>query len=149
MKFRKRDQALPSFQFSPMIDVVFLLLCFFITSSVFSQWELEVDVVLPTADSAEIPDRLPGEVIINLGQDGRVSVNQQTLTLEELEKRLTRLSKFFPGQPVVVRADKATVYENVMKVIDTCRKADIWNISFATSADEKAPGNDVPPAQAI
>lgn len=139
MNFKKSDQALPSFQFSAMIDVVFLLLCFFITSSVFSQWELEVDVVLPTADSATMPDRLPGEVIINLGRDGRVSVNQQQLSLDELQRRLARLSKFFPGQPVVVRADKATVYENVMKVIDTCRKADIWNISFATNADEKVP----------
>lgn len=144
MKFRKSDQALPSFQFSAMIDVVFLLLCFFITSSVFSQWELEVDVVLPTADSAKVPDRLPGEVIINLAKDGRVSVNQQTLTLEDLEKRLARLAKFFPGQPVVVRADKATVYENVMKVIDTCRKADIWNISFATNADEKPADKPAP-----
>lgn len=141
MNFRKKAAALPSFQFSAMIDVVFLLLCFFITSSVFSQWELEVDVVLPTADSAKTPERLPGEIIINLGRDGAISVNQQALSLGELERRLTRLSKFFPGQPVVVRADKATVYENVMKVIDTCRKSDIWNISFATNADEKAPAN--------
>lgn len=59
----RKGQALPEFQFTAMIDVVFLLLCFFITTSVFSQWEMEVDVVLPSAQSSQMPDRLPGEVI--------------------------------------------------------------------------------------
>ena len=136
MNFRRRQPDLPAFQFTAMIDVVFLLLCFFITTSVFSQWEMEVDVVLPTAQSAKMPDRLPGEVIINISRDGRISVNQQTLTREDLADRLRRLAQFFPGQSVVIRADKQTAYERLVAVIDTCRLADIWNISFATAADE-------------
>ncbi|MBR0056020.1 MAG: biopolymer transporter ExbD [Kiritimatiellae bacterium] len=136
MNFRRKSPELPAFQFTAMIDVVFLLLCFFITTSVFSQWEMEVDVVLPTAQSAKMPDRLPGEVIINLSRDGRISVNQQTLTREDLADRLRRLSHFFPGQSVVIRADKQTSYEQLVGIIDMCRLADIWNISFATAADE-------------
>lgn len=137
MNFRRKKQELPAFQFTAMMDVVFLLLCFFITTSVFSQWEMEVDVVLPTAQSAKMPDRLPGEVIINLTKDGRITINQQTLTRDELSNRLKRLARFFPGQSVVIRADKQTSYEQVVSIIDTCRLSDIWNISFATSADEE------------
>ena len=138
MRFlNRKGQALPEFQFTAMIDVVFLLLCFFITTSVFSQWEMEVDVVLPTAKSAKMPDRLPGEVIINLSREGRVTINQQTLTREDLSDRLARLAHFFPGQSVVIRADKQTSYEQLVGIIDLCRLADIWNISFATSADEQ------------
>ena len=138
MNFRRRQPDLPAFQFTAMIDVVFLLLCFFITTSVFSQWEMEVDVVLPTAQSAKMPDRLPGEVIINLARDGRITINQQELSKADLADRLARLARFFPGQSVVIRADRQTAYEQLVAVIDTCRLADIWNISFATSADEAA-----------
>ena len=142
MNFRRRQPDLPAFQFTAMIDVVFLLLCFFITTSVFSQWEMEVDVVLPTAQSAKMPDRLPGEVIINLARDGRITINQQELSKADLADRLTRLARFFPGQSVVIRADKQTSYEQLVAIIDTCRLADIWNISFATSADEAAGATD-------
>ena len=137
MNFRSKNGArLPEVQFTSLIDVVFLLLCFFITTSVFSQWEYEVDIVLPTARTGTMPDRLPGEVIINLTREGDIILNQQKLTTLQLKERLVRLARFFPGQPVVLRADNQTVYENVMGVIDICRQADIWNISFATRGDE-------------
>ncbi len=138
MNFRRKSPELPAFQFAAMIDVVFLLLCFFITTSVFSQWEMEVDIVLPTAQSAKMPDRLPGEVIINLARDGRVTINQQELSKASLADRLGRLAKFFPGQSVVIRADRQTPYEQLVAIIDTCRLADIWNISFATGTEESA-----------
>ncbi len=138
MRFLSRNgQALPEFQFTPMIDMVFLLLCFFITTSVFSQWEMEVDVVLPSAQSSKMPDRLPGEVIINLSANGRISINQQNFTREQLQERLTRLVELFPGQPVIIRADKNSVSDDLIGIVDVCRLADIWNISFATSGDEK------------
>jgi biopolymer transport protein ExbD len=137
MNFRKnRRGMLPSFQMTSMMDIIFLMLFFFITTSVFSQWEYEVAISLPSAKSGKVPDRLPGEIIINIAKDGRVSVNQQDLTLDALKGRLDRLAHYFPGQPVVLRADKETRYEDLIKVIDTCRLADIWNFSMATSEDK-------------
>ena len=137
MNFRKKTRsALPSFQMTSIMDIIFLLLCFFITTSVFSQWEYEVNISLPSAQSGKVPDRLPGEIIINIAKDGRVSVNQQDLTLDALKTRLDRLAHYFPGQPVVLRADKETRYDDLIKVVDTCRKADIWNFSMATSEDK-------------
>lgn len=142
MNFRKNNRGeLPAFQMTAMMDIVFLLLCFFITTSVFSQWEYEIDISLPTAETGKVPDRLPGEIIINISHDGRVSINQQDLTLDALKGRLDRLARYFPGQPVVLRADKETRYDDLIQVIDTCRKADIWNFSMATSEDKSANGN--------
>jgi biopolymer transport protein ExbD len=137
MNFRKKSRnALPGFQMTAMMDVIFLLLCFFVTTSVFSQWEYEIDITLPSAQSGKVPDRLPGEIIINIARDGRISVNQQDLTLDALRQRLDRLARYFPGQPVVLRADKETRYEDLIKVVDTCRKADIWNFSMATNEEK-------------
>jgi biopolymer transport protein ExbD len=137
MNFRKnRRGMLPAFQMTSMMDIIFLMLFFFITTTVYSQWEYEIDITLPTAQSGKVPDRLPGEIIVNITKDGRVSVNQQDLTLDALKSRLDRLARYFPGQPVVLRADKETRYEDLIKVVDACRKADIWNFSMATSEDK-------------
>lgn len=125
------------FQLAPMIDVVFLLLCFFVTSQLFAQWEAEIDVALPTAKTGQTPQRLPGEIILNILKDGSVVVNGRLLNDQELGDMLKRLAELFPGQPVVLRADRQTAYENIIKVLDRCREADIWNISFATLLPEE------------
>ncbi len=137
MNFRTRLKPEPvGFQMTPMIDVVFLLLCFFVTSQIFAQWEAEIDITLPTARTSEMPQRLPGEIIINIRAAGDVVVNGRTLDGGELGGMLGRLAQLFPGQPVLIRADKATAYEHVINVLDLCRQADIWNISFATGVPD-------------
>ena len=51
--------------------------------------------------------------------------------------RLTRIAKLYPGQPVVIRADKAVSYDKLMGLIDACRAADVWNFSLATQDEER------------
>ncbi len=141
MNFRGKYKPEPvGFQLAPMIDIVFLLLCFFVTSQIFSQWEAEIDVKLPTASTAEVQQRLPGEIILNVMKDGSTVVNGRVLREPELEVLLRRLVSLFPGQPVLIRADRQTAYEHVIRVLDLCRQADIWNISFAAGLVEKKSG---------
>ncbi len=138
MNFRKKTRGrAQGLQMTALMDVIFLLLCFFVTTSVFSQWESEIAITLPSAKSATVPGRMPGEIILNVSAKGAVTVNGQTLTLGELTKRLSRLSKLYPGQPVVIRADKATSYESLVGVFDACRSADVWNFSLATRDEDK------------
>jgi biopolymer transport protein ExbD len=140
MNFRKKYKPeLPAFQIAPMVDVVFLMLCFFLTSQFYSVWETEIGVQLPTSSSKDIPQRLPGEIIVNILRDGTVIVNRQVLDDAGLRKLLGRLVSAFQGQPIIIRAHKKVAYEHVIRVLDTCRQADIWNISFATTSTEEAP----------
>lgn len=137
MNFRGKNKSqLPGFQMAPMIDVIFLLLCFFIASQIFSQWETEIDVKLPTAKTGDIPKRLPGEIIVNILESGEIVVNRQTLGDTGLRSLLGRIVELFPGQPVLIRADRKTAYEHIIKVLDVCRQSDVWNISFATGSSE-------------
>lgn len=140
MNFRGRYKPEEiGFQLAPMIDVVFLLLCFFVTAQIFSQWETEIDITLPTAQTGELPQRLPGEIIVNILQDGAIVVHGRTLGEAALGSLLGRLVEHFPGQPILIRADKRTDYEHVIRVLDLCRQSDVFNISFATAmADGKA-----------
>lgn len=137
MNFRAKLHVEPvGFQLAPMIDVIFLLLCFFMTSQLFAQWETDVPLTLPTARTGQLSRRLPGEVTLNIARDGSVVVNGRPRSEEELTSLLRRLVQIAPGHPVILRADKATPYEQVIRVLDLCRQADIWNISFATLRPE-------------
>ena len=137
MKFKTTNQSrAPQLALTSMLDVIFLLLCFFVTVSVFSQWENEIAITLPKAETSDEPDRLPGEIIVNLFPDGSIKVNGNGMTLESLGERLKKLSRFYPGQAVIIRSDKDTKYDHLVKLLDTCRESDIWNFSFATSADK-------------
>ncbi len=138
MNFRGRHQPNPiAFQIAPMVDFLLVLLCYSMMSQIFTQWEAEMDVKLPTASSAQIEQRLPGEIILNVMKNGATIVNGRTLNDRELSALLKRLVELFPGQPVLLRADRQTAYEHVIRVLDLCRQADIWNISFATGLAEK------------
>ena len=137
MKFpRKNRSKAPQLALTSMLDVIFLLLCFFVTISVYSQGENEFSIKLPSATTSDEPDRLPGEIIVNLAKSGKISVNGKLLALPDLKTRLARISKFYPGQPVIIRADKDVRYEALVELIDTCRSADVWNFSLATDGEK-------------
>ncbi len=145
MNFRARLRSQsPGFQMAPMIDIVFLLLTFFVASQIYAQWETAIGITLPTARTAELPRRLPGEVILNLQADGTVIVNEQVLEETQLAAMLRRLVEHFPGQPVVLRGDRAVPFEEVIRVLDLCREADLWNISFATAMPGADGGPEAP-----
>ena len=139
MKFavKPRSRA-TNLSLTSMLDVIFLLLCFFVTSSVFSQWESEISIRLPEAKNSEDPDRLPGEIIANVTKEGNVRINGMQISLTELESRLEKIAKFYPGQAVIIRADKDVKYENLIKVVDACRAAGVWNFSLATANSESS-----------
>ena len=138
MNFRSRNKPVNAgFQLAPMIDIMFLLLCFFIAAQIYAQWESEIDIKLPTAETGEVPERLPTEIVINVSSNGTTVVNQRKLDQAGLTDLLKRIVKLYPGQPILIRADKKTDYEYVIGILDICRKVDIWNISFATSTSEE------------
>ena len=136
MKFgADKASRAPAVALTSMLDVIFLLLCFFVTVSVFSQWESEISIKLPASKTSEQPERLPGEIIVNLSKEGVVKVNGAVMPLPELKTRLAKVARFFPGQPVIIRADRDTRYESLVEVMDTCREADVWNFSLATEGE--------------
>jgi len=126
----------PVIQMAPLIDIIFLILIFFMVLSIFNQLESEISISVPKARESEEIVRSPGEIIINIMKDGSIIVNQKRLTYENLEKMLQKISTLFPNQPVIIRADEKTYHKYVVKVLDACAGADIWNVSFATLKED-------------
>jgi len=128
----------PKIQMAPLIDIVFLLLIFFMSASIFYQLETELNITVPTADESTEIKRTPGEIIINIRKDGTVVVNQRQLSHDQLKLMLRRISELYSGQPVIIRADRQTFHKDVITVLDVCAGADIWNVSFATMKEKNA-----------
>ena len=148
MNFRREQQeeraGLP---FTPMLDVIFLLLIFFMTASIYAQLEEEIGIVVPTASEAVPPDRTPGEIIINIAEDGTIVVNQRQYEMASLQELLNRVGTVFKGQAVKIRGDKRTQFGRAVEVLNACAKADIWNVSFAALQEREIPGSEAGAAE--
>jgi biopolymer transport protein ExbD len=127
-KFREEMEPMPM---APLLDIVFIILLFFMIVSAYSSIESEVDITLPTADSAVQTERTQGEIFINLKSDGTIVVNDRAMDLAELQGVLERVAEYFPGGAVVIRGDNQAMLGRAIEVLDACRKADIQNVSFA------------------
>lgn len=119
-----------------MVDIVFLLLIFFLVTWNFARYETELDVKVPTAKEGKESRRAAGEVIINVKSDGAIVMNRRTLAPGELEGTLRKISELYPDQAVILRGDEATDYRHIVAVLDICRAANIWNVAFATGRPE-------------
>ena len=137
MKFSNRQPPPIAMQLAPMIDILLLLLSFFIIGWQFSRSETELNVSVPTAQEGADPERQRGEIIINVLPDRVIRVEGSDMDLSKLQEKLAAIAKQFENQPVRIRGDGKVDYQRIVEVIDTCQKAGIWNISFATQAPAK------------
>jgi len=137
MNFRGSIQNnAPGFQIAPMVDIVFLLLIFFLVTWNFSRSETELDVKVPKAREGKETRRAVGEVIINVKTNGTVVMNRRQMNPTELQDTLQKIASLYPDQAVILRGDENTDYRHVIEVLDICRRANIWNVAFATSRPE-------------
>jgi biopolymer transport protein ExbD len=126
------------FQLAPLLDIVFLLLVFYIVTTAFQQQEMEQEIELPTAHDSVQRERAPLEIVVNVSRDGELIVNGVPRSLAELRVQLKLLSKTFATNPpaVTIRADRKTYHENVVHVLDACVAANMRNVSFITVEKE-------------
>ncbi|MDZ4788209.1 MAG: biopolymer transporter ExbD [Blastochloris sp.] len=138
MRLNKHIASEPlQMQLAPFIDVAMFLLTFFLLTWNIARYEAELSVSLPTAKEAETSTRMPGEILVNVNQAGDIIVNRRTLTPQELQIILAKVTADFPDQAVILRGDKNTSYQSIIRVIDICKAAKVWNIAFTTDDPAK------------
>ena len=134
MKLWAPDDADPEFELTPMIDVVFLLIAFFMTLMSFISAEL-VKLELPTAEEATIPEE-PGErQYISVNAAGEVFYGAAPITYEALTQALIKTREELPTVKLYLRADTTTTHRYVNRVMDACAQAGIFDLIFASSQD--------------
>lgn len=146
MRFRDFSNQAVEVDLAPMIDVVFLLLIFFIVTWNFAARERDLDVAVPIAEEGADPEQQIGEIVVNVRKDGTVMVNSVPISHDDLYARLSAIAEEYPNQAVILRGDSGATWQDIADVLDTCRRARVWNVAFATMRAEDAPPPAVAPA---
>lgn len=127
---------------APLIDVVFILLIFFMVSTTFSR-ESAIEISLPEA-SQEAGEEQTSPLMVSIDAQGRYFVGEHKLPddkLETLQKALqSELKKIKGGQeapPVIINADAQAPHQSVIKVMDAGRRIGLNRLSFATQQSKK------------
>jgi biopolymer transport protein ExbD len=129
VRFRDKNEENFSFDLTPLVDVVFLLLIFFMVSTVFIDFKRQVDISLPSSKSSA-PSEVLGPVMVELTIDRQVFLNGEKINLKEFESALSRISPS-KKKSAIIRADKNLPYGNVIKVMGMLQSAQILDIGIA------------------
>lgn len=114
-----------SIELTPMIDMVFLLLIFFLVATTFRQEEREMQIALPFAASAAPISSILQDLIINIDNEGKIVLGGRTLNADELRTVVISAVEKNPEQKITVRGDRGTAYANIVTVLDICKEAGI------------------------
>jgi biopolymer transport protein ExbD len=142
MNFRRLlELEMESFQMAPLIDIVFNCLVFYIITTALAQIEQQMDINVPTAQNAAVPQqRTP--FFVNITKEGGVFISNRAFTNEELRAWLKDLHDAYAAAPpaIVIRADRDTAFQHFVKVLDACAGANIRNVAFANVEERRGPG---------
>ena len=114
---------------SPMIDMVFLLLIFFLVASTII--DEKVPVKVPAAAFSKVPDDITGRVVLSINKDGDLFYGLLPVTLDELFERLTLDVEADPEVKIQIRSDGEVKYEVNEKVIEVCAKAGAQDLIYS------------------
>ncbi|MDY0165175.1 MAG: biopolymer transporter ExbD [Thermoguttaceae bacterium] len=129
----KTGSALSQLGLTPLIDIVFLLLIFFLVATRFAEEEREMDVLLPEASEAQPLTSKPRELFINIDHEGRYYVTGKIVTLDELQPILNAAYVNSPGRAsVVIRADRRCRWDYVVSAMNACNRAKIRDYRVTT-----------------
>ena len=129
MHFRREQEENYSLELTPLIDVVFLLLIFFMVSTEFVDFSRRMDITLPTSKAAS-DDEVVKNLEIEMTKDKKIYIRGRRTNLEQLEASLAKLRK---PQDVktIIRADEEIEYGFVVKVMGLLQAAQVTDISVA------------------
>lgn len=121
------------FNVTPLIDVVFLLIIFFLVSSHLARQETQLEMTLPSAASIRDGDNERSErVTINVRADGQLLLGSESVTNDEVSRRLqVERQETSEDLEVRIRADRDLEYRHIEPLLLACAKANIWNVTFA------------------
>ena len=127
-----QDDDSSGVRIAPLIDVVFLLLVFFLVATTFYEAEKDISIRLAPATEGGERGKLPDLLIVNISEAGAIVVNQRMLTLEQLDTLFADARRQHGNVSVVIRCDKRSRHTDFVKVLNACEKAQISQVSVAT-----------------
>jgi len=129
MKVRIGEEDETRFEMAPMIDMVFLLLIFFMCASHLSVVQ-SLPLEIPTAEHSVVPKERPDRFVVNITADGRLFGGNTPVDLQALKEMVRRQREMTPGIKIYLRADRDAAHKHVRKVMDAMGQIGVDDFIF-------------------
>jgi biopolymer transport protein ExbD len=142
MPLKTQTDELPAMNLTPMIDVVFLLIIFFMAASKFAEVEADLELKLPEVAAAAPLTSAPKQRTVSVERDGAVELDGLSVSLAELTARLVAAQSEYPQLSVVIRGDAACPFQHVAAALAACKDAHISELGITVKlAQDTSHGN--------
>ena len=121
----------PSLNMTPMIDIVFLLIIFFMVGTKFTELERKIGLQVPEVSETSALTAAPEKKVINVHRDGQITLDRQFVTLEQLHTYLVSARREYQDLGVLIRGDAQGPFQNVASVLSACRQAGISEMGIS------------------
>jgi biopolymer transport protein ExbD len=138
MPLKTHQDDLPAINMTPMIDIVFNLIIFFMVSTRFTEIERKVDLSVPQVGGTANLSEVQRSRTINVYRDGTMTIDGKRVTLTELRSLLATAHRQYEALEVTIRGDGLAPHQNVAAVMTACQQAGISEIGIAVAAGNPA-----------
>lgn len=136
MPLRTPPEEMPNLNLTSMIDVLFLLIIFFVVGTKFIESERQIELQLPKVGRNEALSAAPEKKIVNVYSDGQITLDHETVSIEQLREKLAAAHEQYHALGVLVRGDGTTPFERVANVLNTCKLAGVGDLSISVEIAE-------------
>jgi len=138
MPLKTQHDEQPTLNLTPMIDVVFLLIIFFMVATRFAEMERDIELQLPEVASAGMLDTAPKQRVVAVHEDGRLTLDRESVSSAELTARLAAARRQYPQVGVVIRGDAGCPFQHVAAALAACKKANIAELGITVRIAERS-----------
>ena len=131
MPLKTSQDELPAINLTPMLDIVFNLIVFFVVGTRFIGVESKLPVKVPEVSEAGKLQPAPEKRVVNVYRDGRISLDDRFLTTDQLRQELTAARARHTGLGVIVRGDAEGTFQSVATVLNACRQAGVSEMGIS------------------
>ena len=136
MPLKTHQDEQPSLNMTPMIDIVFLLIIFFMVGTKFTELERKIGLKVPNVSNSGALTAAPEKKVINVHRDGVITYRGQTVSLEDLIQLLSTAREQYQDLGVLVRGDADGPFQNVATVLNACRIAGVSEMGISVRLDK-------------
>lgn len=139
MPIKTHHDEQPTLNLTPMIDIVFLLIIFFMVGTKFTELERKLHLEVPSVSDTPNLSAAPEKKVVNVYRNGQVELDKQPVTLEELTTRLAAARSQYRDLGVLIRGDGATSYQAVASVLAACKRAGVTKVGASVRVADNKP----------
>jgi len=136
MPLKTQHDEQPTLNLTPMIDVVFLLIIFFMVATSFAEMERDIELELPEVASAAALTAAPKQRVVSVQANGRLRLDGENVSIRSLTERLSAARSEYPELSVVIRGDAACAFQHVAASLAACKTANITDLGITVRVAE-------------